>query len=120
MLRAEVALRHVAQVLGEARQRAGANGTVWTAALESAWLLATGRQKPTELVSGTGSADDAPMVLALEYDEVARRLRVSKRTVERLAATGDLPVVSIGGNPRVRVGDLLTFVDELPVRSARA
>ncbi|HWU23904.1 MAG TPA: helix-turn-helix domain-containing protein [Nocardioides sp.] len=52
--------------------------------------------------------------LLLTYDEVADQLRVSRRYVEQLVARHDLPAVRIGGNVRVRRGDLEAYVADLP------
>jgi excisionase family DNA binding protein len=42
-----------------------------------------------------------PETLLLTYDDAARLLRVCKRTVERLVARGELPVVRVGRLPRI-------------------
>lgn len=42
--------------------------------------------------------------------EVAARLRVSRRTVERLMARFEMPVIEIGRARRVRESDLEAFI----------
>jgi excisionase family DNA binding protein len=51
--------------------------------------------------------------LLLTKREAADRLGVSVRTVERLVAAGRLPLVQIEGARRIRVADLLAYVDGL-------
>lgn len=46
--------------------------------------------------------------------EAATMLGVSVRTVERLIASGRLPVVHVEGASRIRVNDLNAFVEGLP------
>jgi excisionase family DNA binding protein len=80
------------------------------------WLLAHDGLRRPEVVQGNGSDDDPVVTLTLAYEDVARSLRVSPRTVRRMAKAGELPVVEVGGMPRVRVRDLVDYVDGLPVR----
>jgi excisionase family DNA binding protein len=54
-------------------------------------------------------ADDEPVVL-LTIVEVAAALRVSKSTVKRLIARGELPVVRFGRSVRISVSELEGFV----------
>ena len=54
---------------------------------------------------------DAPMLLTL--GQVARELGVHKSTVERMHSRGELPVVRIGRNVRVRHRELAAWVDAL-------
>jgi excisionase family DNA binding protein len=107
-----VVLVYVGVLLTECRRRFQRNGVSWPVQLEAAWLLATGRQKPPELDRPDHSAD----VVAMTYAEAARRLSVSGRTVERLVRSGALPTVGIGGCPRIRVGDLVGYVERRPLR----
>jgi excisionase family DNA binding protein len=51
--------------------------------------------------------------LAMTYDEAARRLAVSSRTVRRLVANGELPRVDIGGCSRIATADLEAFAEGL-------
>ena len=55
------------------------------------------------------------LILSMTYKDVAQRLRLSERTVRRLVAAGELKVVRIGGAPRVRVADLLEYVESRDV-----
>ena len=58
--------------------------------------------------------EPAPVLLRT-YDETAKALRVSPKTVERLVAAGELAAVSIGRSRRVRQCDLEAFVTSLKV-----
>ncbi|MEO6435373.1 MAG: helix-turn-helix domain-containing protein [Tepidisphaeraceae bacterium] len=49
--------------------------------------------------------------LLLTYDEAARLLRVCKRTVERLVARGELPVVRVGRMPRISRAALMQWLE---------
>jgi excisionase family DNA binding protein len=57
------------------------------------------------------SADSA---LLLTINEAADRLALSRATVQRLVARGDVPTVTIGRARRVAVHDLHAFVSALP------
>ena len=54
--------------------------------------------------------------LTLSYDRAADRLGVSRSTVQRLVRSGALPVVDVGGAPRLRVADLEEYVAHLAER----
>ena len=60
----------------------------------------------------------------LNYDETATALRCTRRHVERLISRGQLRAVALGENgkmPRIRVPDLLSFIDGLePIDRSRA
>lgn len=99
-----VVLRYVGALLGEARRSAAVNGFGWPPALEAARLLAIGAHTGSEVVPGT--------VLAVNYDEAARRLGVSRSTVRRRCYRGELPRVWIGQSPRIRVADLEHYLAE--------
>lgn len=66
------------------------------------------RLEPTNRTIGAERVDDGPVL----YDiaEVADRLRLNARSVERLIATGELPSLSIGRARRVRPSDLVEFI----------
>jgi excisionase family DNA binding protein len=102
-----VTLSYVARLLDDHRRRSRRNGWILPLELEAAWAIANRRQKPPELASGAARRD----VLAMTYAQAARRLGVSQRTVERLVASGALPIVAIGGCKRVAVADLVEYVD---------
>lgn len=78
----------------------------------------TDRQAPTEVRPEVVTAHDVFMTTALAatYADAARRLGVSKRTVERLVAAGSLPSVDVGGVRRIRVADLEGYVASLTSR----
>lgn len=111
-------LAYVASALGEERRRAHINGATWTVRMEALWLLVTGRQRPSKLASGAASGDAAD-VLVLSYEDVAARLGRSRSTVERLARSGELPTVLLGGRPCVRPADLEAYVAGLPVHNGK-
>ena len=48
----------------------------------------------------------------LTYDEVARLLRVCKRSVERLVGSGELPVVRVGRAPRISRAVLMQWIEK--------
>jgi excisionase family DNA binding protein len=48
----------------------------------------------------------------LTYDEVARLLRVCKRSVERLVGNGELPVVRVGRAPRISRAALMQWIEK--------
>ena len=55
--------------------------------------------------------------LLLKVPEVAQRLGISRAKVYELMATGHLVSVKIDGCRRVRVSDLVDYVDGLPSAS---
>lgn len=58
--------------------------------------------------------DAMPLPRLMDLTEVADRLDVSKSTVERLVANGELPVVHpTAGSTRVHSDDLVAFMDGL-------
>lgn len=83
------------------------------------WLVVNDGLRRPEVVSCNGSADDQVVTLALAYEHVARSLNVSTRTVRRMVSSGELPTVEVGGMPRVRMRDLVAFVENLPVRGTK-
>jgi excisionase family DNA binding protein len=58
--------------------------------------------------------------MLLNVPEVARRLRVSDKTVWRLLDAGDLPYVRIGARILVRPSDLDEFVEDRLERRSKA
>ena len=56
--------------------------------------------------------------LTLSYDRTAEVLDVSRSTLKRLVRTGAIPVVEVGGVPRVRAADLENYVARLDRRDA--
>ena len=83
--------------------------------------LATVRQQaPT--VGEKGELPDAGSMTnhpVLTKREAAASLRVSVRTLERLIASGALPVVELGKSPRVRRIDLDAYIESLGSRTFR-
>lgn len=60
--------------------------------------------------------DMAPRLVT--YANAARLLSVHERTVKRLVASGDLPVVRIGGAARIRTADLDDYIAHLAASTA--
>lgn len=58
-----------------------------------------------------------PETLLLTYGEAARLLRVCKRTVERMVAAGELPVIYVGRLPRISRVALMDFVERASVKA---
>ena len=83
--------------------------------------LARIRQDPPISASGCESSRDARMPdrLLVTKGEVAERLGVSVRTVERLVASGRLPQVHVERLARFRVADVVTYVNSLAEWPAR-
>lgn len=90
------AAAHLALALGAHLQLLRRNGRrppALVSELFQVFAALSGRQRPT--LGGVGDgADDDPVLLA--YSQVARRLRVSERTVRRMVVDGRLPVTAIG------------------------
>lgn len=81
--------------------------------------VARGRQEATNVDVLAELTDGGPAMgsYLLDYETAARLLGVSRRTVERLVASGDLVAVTVGdGSPRIRRSDLEAYVDGLDRR----
>jgi len=75
---------------------------------------ASDRQDPSKLTGWSALTPDGSMDSQLiDYSGAARELDVSKSTVERLVADGDLPSVRIRGARRIRTDDLAAYTAEL-------
>jgi len=76
---------------------------------------ARSRQFPPLAAGGPRTGHDAPMPdrLLITKGEVAERLSVSVRTIERLVATGRLPQVYVEHSARIRIKDLEAYVNSL-------
>jgi excisionase family DNA binding protein len=106
----EALLKYAARVLGDLRRRYWQDGLYWRPELESLRLLVAsgGQGRPTfDVHAEVGDR------VAVTYEDAARRLSVSSRTVRRLIANGELPRVMIGGCARVAVADLQAFTEGL-------
>ncbi|MCP3801835.1 helix-turn-helix domain-containing protein [Allokutzneria sp. A3M-2-11 16] len=55
------------------------------------------------------SAGRAAATSELSFQEAARELGVSTRTITRLRASGELAVVMIGGRPRVPASEITDY-----------
>ena len=73
------------------------------------------RQAATGVDGDYGTPRDIPVVrrLLITKAEAAEQLGVSVRTVERLIASGRLPLVHVEGAARLRVVDLEAYVNAL-------
>ena len=72
------------------------------------------RQDPTVSEEDAEGGEDAPVApLLLTVSEVADRLRLSPRSVERAIAAGELNAVRVGRSRRVAPEDLCTYVEGL-------
>jgi excisionase family DNA binding protein len=60
-------------------------------------------------MTATEKTTDLPHLLTTR--DVAKQLRAGKRTVERLAANGEIPCVRIGRLVRFTPADLAAFID---------
>jgi excisionase family DNA binding protein len=106
----ELTLRYIAELLEEHRQRCRRDGLVLPVGLASALALARGRQRPPRF-DPDGDPGEA---LLVTYEQAALVLAVSKRTVERLVARGELPTVDVGGCRRIARDDLVAYVQTRP------
>ncbi len=81
------------------------------------WLTDSDRQETTTLPGGMDLRDGGPMLLLLTYAQTAEAFGVDKRTVERLVAAGELPVIYVSpGAPRIHRDDLDAFIERQRVR----
>lgn len=62
---------------------------------------------------------DGREVAVLTLDQVADRLQVSRRTVDRIVAEGYLRPVRVGRHPRVTERELLAYLGALEGRRRR-
>ena len=79
-------------------------------------VASDGLTRPTVGEERTVTHDADVALLTLTYDQAAKRLNVSARTVRRLVQSGDLRAVDLCSAPRIRVADLATFVERLEPR----
>ena len=78
-------------------------------------LSAANRQEPTNMDGSSGRVDGAYMPDAhlLTVNEAAAAAGVSKRTIERVVASGELASVTVGRARRVRRVDLEQWIASL-------
>lgn len=111
------ALAHLRRALTAEARRCRADGLRLPPALAelSTQLAATDGQRRTSIDDSHDVGDARIMTaltaLAVTYDEAARLLRVSERTVRRLVSSGALSAVRVGSAPRIRVEDLRQYLD---------
>jgi excisionase family DNA binding protein len=110
----ELTLRYIAELLEEHRLRCRRDGLVLPVGLASALALARGRQRPPRF----DPAGDPGEALCMTYEQAALVLTVSKRTVERLVARGELSIVDVGGCRRIARDDLAAYVQSRPRSTA--
>jgi excisionase family DNA binding protein len=103
-------LKYAARVLGDLRRRYRLNGLHWPPELESLRLLVASEGQARPILDFDADPGDS---LAMTYEEAARKLAVSSRTVRRLVASGELPRVDIGGCSRIATADLEAFAEGL-------
>jgi len=77
------------------------------------------------LLVGTDTTSGANLLLPavralLSVDDACRFLSIGRTRFYQLLASGDLAAVKIGRSTRVRVADLLAFVDALPAAGGPA
>jgi excisionase family DNA binding protein len=106
----EALLKYAVRVLRDLRRRYRLNGLHWPPELESVLLLMASEGQARPILDFDAHPGDS---LAMTYDEAARRLAVSSRTVRRLVANGELPRVDIGGCSRIATADLEAFAEGL-------
>jgi excisionase family DNA binding protein len=106
----EALLKYAARVLGDLRRRYRLNGVHWPPELEALRLLVASDCQRRPILDFEADPGDS---LAMTYEEAARKLAVSSRTVRRLVASGELPRVEIGGCSRIATADLEAFAEGL-------
>ena len=113
-----VVAEHLKKALASHLQWCRANGVVVPGDVADLFqLVATGGQRrPTLAVPSDALHDGGVLLLTLTYDQVARSLNVSARSVRRLVAAGTLASVDVCSAPRVRVADLVKYVERLELR----
>lgn len=74
-------------------------------------LAQSGQERPVVVPGEFGPHDGD--VLLLDYASAAARLGVSDRTVRRLTSAGSLRSVEVAGCKRIRVTDLVAYVEGL-------
>ena len=92
----------------------------WTLRLAQASGAATSRPQTTELDCRFTTSDPSGMsepTLLLRPEDAAVALGVSRRTVERLISSGELPTVQLGRSVRVPRDRLRQYVASLPPRA---
>lgn len=119
-----VVLQHLAVALARhvaAQHRAGHSPpTELLAVAEALRDVITGRQGPSSCACGAADVDSGLMAVPvlLRLPEAAHVLAVSRSTVERLVASGELVSVRVGAGVRVRRDDLEAYIAALPTRVA--
>lgn len=107
----EARLAFVAKALREVERQFRSGGRRMPMLLDIALRVSAGQDgSPLDVAS---LVDDAG---CMTYESAAAVLQVSPSTVKRLAKHRVLPVVDIGGCPRVRAADLAAYVQSLPAR----
>lgn len=103
-------LKYAERVLSDLRRRYRLHGLHWPPELESLRLLVASEGQARPILDFEAGPGDC---LAMTYEEAARKLAVSSRTVRRLVASGELPRVDIGGCSRIATADLEAFTEGL-------
>jgi excisionase family DNA binding protein len=112
-------IRHLAFALSGHVRRLHHEGLVVPREVEELTMflayIARVRQDATAIADlrASGQYSRMPDRLLITKGEVAERLSVSVRTIERLVATGRLPQVYVEHSARFRVADLEAYVNSL-------
>ena len=112
--------QHLVRAIDAHRVWCRANGIRLPDSLDRLALLARNGQGRTEPVEPDELAQDGGMPLMFDYDDAARLLSVSPRTVRRLVASGELPAVTLTpGTRRILRSDLEAYAQSLATASPR-
>jgi excisionase family DNA binding protein len=68
-------------------------------------------KKTNPWATSMSAQPENPETFLLTYDEAARLLRVCKRTIERLVAAKELPVIRVGRLPRISRAALTQWIE---------
>lgn len=106
---------HLARAIENYERTCRQNGARLPVALRELHDVLTvsgGQERPT-LETGPVVSDSDAMSLLHDYDQAARLLGLSERTVRRLVSEGDLRAVEVGRLRRIHRDDLLEYADSL-------
>lgn len=112
--------RHLVRAIDAYRAWCRVNGYRLPDALDRLALLARSGQSRPEIAESDDLGQDAGMPLMFDYDDAARLLSVSPRTIRRLVASGELPAVTVTpGTRRILRADLEAYAHSLAHASPR-
>lgn len=111
---------HLVRALEAHRLWCRTNGYGMPEALDRLASMARGGQDRTSSDDSAAFGEAVPMPLALGYDEAARLLSVSERTIRRLVASGELASVTLTPNTRrILRRDLEAYAERLAEQTAK-